>query len=217
MNSASESSGRPIHSNWFLSFGDLLTLLLCFFLTILSFSPLNPNRELGSVSEKSQTVTAGESLRAAGGVQNAVAGTALANLGLGDEKATLPVNASVVEGLRFWFEESDFVGLGWELSEQSAGRLKNQVVGTAYATKRVTIESCLEAAAVGEETAWAGSISRILTLRSQLIDAGIPAGLFRYRVLGPYCNEVRAVGSQETARPQAPVSRISIEFETKHG
>lgn len=215
--SGSEASGRSIHSNWMLSFGDLLTLLLCFFLSILSFSSLNPSNDRAQKHDKVQGVGGPEPILADTEGRQTAAGTQLANLEGSDEKATLPANASVVNGLRLWFGESDYVGLGWELSEVAIQRLKSQVVRTAYAPKRVTIESCLGSTVIGDETAWAGSISRILGLRSQLIDAGLAPGTFRYRVLGPYCDVLLAGGLEETVEAKSAVSRISIEFGTNNG
>ncbi|MBN8548945.1 MAG: hypothetical protein J0M12_06495 [Deltaproteobacteria bacterium] len=215
--SSSEASGRSIHSNWMLSFGDLLTLLLCFFLSIISFSPLNPAHKSSEKVDKKQGVTKSKEHEVAPAPAQTVDGTQLANLEGSDEKTTLLANMSVVDGLRLWLQESDYAGLGWELGEGAAARLKSQVVRTAYAPKRVTIESCLESTLIGDETAWAGSISRILSVRSQLIDAGFKPGIFRYRVMGPHCAEIRAGGSGETAEATNAVSRITVEFEKNNG
>jgi flagellar motor protein MotB len=210
-------SERAIHSNWILSFGDLLTLLLCFFLSIISFSPLNPANNVPVIVEEDQPVEQVSTNVLPDAPTGSEPGTALANLTSSDAELTPERNRSYFSGLRFWLNESDYSGLGWEPSEEAAKRIKNQVVRTSYQPKRVTIESCFDAGVKGAETVWAGSISRILNLRSQLIDAGLPSGSFEYRVLGPHCNGLRTQETQDPVEAKTAVSRITIEFEMNHG
>lgn len=205
--------GRSIQSNWMLSFGDLLTLLLCFFLSVLSLSPLNPANENRINVKENQEVIQPKQDQPSVTRSNPGSGTALAKLSTAGGVLTPEQKASDSNMLELLLSQDDFEGLGWDLKAESQLRVKNQVIGTAYPVRRVTIESCFGSVPGSEETAWAGAISRILSLRSQLIDGGLNPNLFAYRPQGPNCNEL----TQSESESKKVAARLKVEFEDFHG
>lgn len=202
-----------LHSSWMLSFGDLLTLLLCFFLCALSFSPLNPHRGNEAISKQNQQLADSTASTSVVPVALERAGTALAKLNPEASEFGTLTKPNDSSELVVNLSESDFIRDAWEPVPNAIDKVKSQVRETSYAVLGVKLESCFPEQARAEEAAWAGSMSRILSMRGQLIDAGLPAALMRYRPLGPHCE---ALEGQE-ARPERTVMRITIERGLSHG
>lgn len=112
---------RPESSNWLISFGDLLTLLVCFFMTGVSFGPLNPNNSIA----KSTTSTSNQNSQ----VQSD-SGITLAPTAPKDGQA------NSVQAL---FTAGDFDPTSGQLSDQA--RQKFEAVLNEQGSK-VEIESC---------------------------------------------------------------------------
>ncbi len=215
MNTPSSTSNRfspTIQTNWLLSFGDLLTLLLCFFLSVLSLSPLNPAYKSPEKGKSKQIVNEPPSTEATGAAGKTSGGIELANSSGTVADPSVGSSANNFKQLSVWLTEADFREGNLELLPEAQERLKSQVFGSAYERVSVRIEGCAEVEQGRAEAAWAASLSRILTLRSQMIDAGIPATTLSYRVLGPDCETLRGKEGTEQA-----VVRIRIEQKLNHG
>ena len=112
---------RPESSNWLISFGDLLTLLVCFFMTGVTFGPLNP----ANSSTNSDNYLKNASLP-----QTLNSGTALALTHSKDGQA------SSAQAL---FTAGDFDPITGQLSDQARQRLEAVL---NQAGTQVEIESC---------------------------------------------------------------------------
>ena len=149
---------------WLVSFGDLLTLLLCFFVTIIAQSPLNPR------SAKS------EALR-----EKQEAGTEFAP----------SVSRSLFKTLTL--SQQDFQ----KDSGGIAQALKSSVILDGYEVSKASLSSC--SPGVGE-TSWFEATKQALSLRRQLIDAGVASPRIEISVRGPNCENA------------AWVSKIDFDF-----
>lgn len=165
-------TARPGSSAWLVTFGDLLTLLVCFFITIISHSTFNP---ADGVAE---------------GVK-ADSGTAI---------AILPVETPDSLELSLRFRERDFRANGVRMQVSARRRLKKAVNLEGYALTNGVIESCAKAADHNEEGNWALSVRRAFSLRSQVIDAGLTAEGVALRFLGESCGLLKPAGSRALMR-----------------
>jgi len=168
-------------NHWLVSFGDLLTLLLCFFITILSFGGMKPE---GSTDK----------LGINGGTQVDAAFSRESNDGgnpAGIELAVLSDREADYKEVTLNFEESDFSQSGEVLTEAALAGLKRQVTQDGYTPDRALLQTCADREAGSAEYEWYLSLGRALFLRSQLIDAGISPQALRLRVAGARCEVLR--------------------------
>src|SRR5690606_22976012 len=151
--SRSRSTEAELHSSWMLSFGDLLTLLLCFFLCILSFSPLNPHRPSEDIDKHNQIVALSAAELQGGGSVPGQTGTALAELQAEAREFGTLAKVSNSNELVLTLSDSDFAGGGWEATPAVLSRVKSQVIETSYAVLGVKVESCFPERGRAEEAA----------------------------------------------------------------
>lgn len=213
-NSLSALSSRPIESNWLLSFGDLLTLLLAFFISVFSLSPLNPAVRSAKNSERHEQLSTDSRSDKPGFIPRAIPGTALADIGSGARSPTQDVRASKAEHLDIWLSAADFEEGTDELGIRAQARIRTQVIGNSYRVLGIKIQSCSELPPELEDIGWMASSRRILALRRQFLDAGVGAEQLRYRVLGSDCTGLRE-GAQ--AGDEGATVRITIERDMSNG
>lgn len=190
------SSEQPIQFKWMVTFGDLLTLLLCFFLTIVSFSPLNSN------NDRPQTQMAVEKQDASG--------TTIASTSSEEEADRTTASSS---GLFFYAE--DFVGEVGGLGGDVLNRLTSQLKMPGYLTKSASeslgallIEGCGEGM---DEESWLMALSHVSQIRGQLLDAGISRERIQVRILGPECRGLRSRAEKlKDAKAERVMARLSL-------
>ncbi|MBX7139244.1 MAG: flagellar motor protein MotB [Oligoflexia bacterium] len=179
------ASSSAIRDPWLISFGDLLTLLLGCFITILAQSDLNPAHKT-----------------AANGADSASAVPALGTVSDGGIRLALRAREHAVPPKRvFGFTARDFWRNGSELRRYQRTRLKRRAKLEGYHVAGALIESC---GVTPGERGWFDSIAQTLAVRRQLFDAGIEAHSVAARVLGPNCGQISR-GDLRT--------RITLEFE----
>lgn len=169
---------------WLISFGDLLTLLLCFFLSIVSFGPLNPNVEL----PKSDLTTRTNSSALPAEQKITRPGTRFALKTHGRFAA-----ARHFGELKLQIAEEEYTDLGGRLYEAAQQRLIKAVKSDSYRVVAAEVSSC--SALSSERSGWFQSVSRALEMRRQLVDAGISAQAVKVRVLGSNCSGLFGEGN----------------------
>ena len=156
---------KPSFNNniWLISFGDLLTLVLCFFISVISISPLNPE-----IKSKIQS------------------GTQLAHNNKEIERA-----GAVKKDLTLSISENDLFPLVNKITNEGLERLKKLIPKDTYNIKGIRIESCKRGPAGNNAEKWSQSASLISELRSQLIDDLISykGENIDYRQLATDCQE----------------------------
>lgn len=174
------SPRRSINSgSWLVTFGDLLTLMLCLFVTIVSQSPLNP------ATEQAQN---GVSPRSA--EQSAKYSRSIVDF---QSPGTTLAPSNDVEGVaELTFLESDFSGEAGELVEASQKAVKNEVIRAGYDVSAAAISTCSLDQGASEDAKWLSSVSRSFSLRRQLVDAGIDPSRISVSVRGPWCKVATA-------------------------
>lgn len=190
----------PPGSSWLVSFGDLLTLLLCFFIALIVLT-----REATPPASAAEPVTPSQLSRIE--VPGAVA--ALPR----PPGTTLAANLEEQSRFELLFEEGDFEADGTALSSAARERIENAFAFAAYTPKPVRIVACGGGRGESTDAGWLESMQRLLELRSQLLDAGADMGRAELEPAGPYCNRIG--GQQE----QPPRALIVLEFmeELSHG
>ena len=165
-----------LSGSWLISFGDLLTLLLCFFLTIVSFGPLNPKATLPikGVTSQSNSVTGPEP------------GVGVGKLGAGTQVAQSRTSSTENQKeLRLVFNVEDFLEPTEKLVPAKVIELQKLIKTDGYSVGRVRLESCSELKS--DDQGWFQALSRGFYLRGQFIDAGIEPKRIELRVVGRNC------------------------------
>jgi hypothetical protein len=184
---------------WLVSLGDLLTLLLCFFLAVVSMSPLNPavEREMKAAQNQSDMVSDAP-LPAEGPVQMpdkaamSAAGTPLAKSIHESELAGPAVNVE--------FTASDFPGREFTLMSDAVLKLKREIDANVYPVREVLIESCGGESTAGRQASgWNESVRRAFILRGQLIDSRIADSIIKVRLVGGNCKVLNSDGKGEVS------------------
>lgn len=189
LSSSSRRRGSTTVASWWVSFGDLLTLLLCFFLALVGFGTLR--------------ISVPATLSNEPGRGNSELGQAkFISQGDGTPFA-LYESEPVVVSLRY--AERDYAADQEMLTAEAAGKLKTEVSKSPYDITAVHVETCATVPGKGAGHSWLHAMSRGMALRSQVFDAGVSAELITLRVLGGHC-EVLGAGIDE-----APVvSQITV-------
>lgn len=152
-------------NSWLVSFGDLLTLILCFFITLISLSPLNPHMAGSKDRDKPESYAEvnGASAEKTAAEQSGIP------FALNKEKNGAENLKRHYLSVRF--DESDFEFDGELLRPAAAEKIKKLVPPEAYRPARLTVESCLQpAAAADTEQALTRSAKTLVVLKRQLID-----------------------------------------------
>lgn len=176
-NSPAVSPGAT--SRWEMTFGDLLTLLLCFFVWLIPFSVQHATEKRHSnqdISEENIVPRNSEG-------EIAAHGTPFAPSAMRDNQVEVR------------FAAQDFAENDFSLAPEMKGHLKKQLLSGDYELNSVLVESC---AGAENSEPWFDSMQRGLMVRGQLIDAGFRPGALRLRLLGPHCSALRRAGEQET-------------------
>jgi flagellar motor protein MotB len=153
------------HRNWLLTFGDLLTLLLCFFIAIVSFSPLNNSPKRKEFLNKSGSYVDQNGVHENKTISDST-GTTLADNALKERHGD--VRPPIEE---FWFEEKDFSTQITDLTEMRSNEFKNLVTTSYYVASQIEIELCRFNKEGDKEQAALLSMLRTQALRRQVIDA----------------------------------------------
>jgi|GEM_PF-3208423 len=170
-------------ARWFVTFGDLLTLLLCFFIAIISQTSNNPP-DMSKNNQSERAVESSKQVLIDGPIEQPTGGTQFANLTLrGTAWRGLTAELETVLELR----RTDFT----ELNQVSPEVLKqldglNNIGPSAGMTKR--IEVCVSGV---QQSSWQQAQQRAESLARQINDAGFGALASEIVVLGPYCERLQ--------------------------
>jgi flagellar motor protein MotB len=167
---------RP--SLWLVTFGDLLTLMLCFFLATISLRPLSSTSTSALTTQNNKVSTAKlNSL-----VQLKGAGTRLAAK---EEELSAPRPAEIRK--QVVLSEGSFLRARAELSRSAQSQLNNAVTTDGYEVRSVAIQVCTDKKGYVAEKTASLSVERALRVRGQLIDRGISPEALRVRALADSC------------------------------
>lgn len=191
------SAGTP--DVWLITFSDLLTLVLGFFLVVISLSDIGkrtPPVEVATDNPNAVTVSAARGDRESG--------TAIA------EVITSP---SVSE---FHLRSSDFENGSAALDSDRLEKIKKAVALTGYKESQIRIETCSESGGEQDGQNWFIALGRVSALRRQLLDAGVGGNPIEMRVLGAHCHLLAAAGGAGGTDGTEAVIRISKRY-VAHG
>lgn len=170
----------PSSGNWLLSFGDLLTLLLCFFLAIVALGPLNP-RAKAPIAELTSGNNINNFPKAQLSALGGRSGTALAHNDLAKQGLAGQGARSSLE-----FGESDFSPLTQLLTPSAIGRLKTDLLSGTSADQTLLLEVCRRTAELRTPYGAEVGIERALALRRQLSGSDWH-GVLRMRLVDGDC------------------------------
>ncbi len=175
---------REAAKSWLVSFGDLLTLLLCLFLFQFSNSSIKEpqNSSEDGVTHQNDTTELSQGISEYGTRHR---GTLLAQL----ESGT-PVIESV-------FVTDEFILDNHTLRQEGADRLKNVEIPDGYGLENVSVLTFSCESSTPEALSWLESTGRALSIQRQLIDAGYDRKQIAVEVLGPHCYSERFSYSKE--------------------
>jgi hypothetical protein len=178
-----------------LSFGDLTTLLLCFFVSAISLSPLNPLIPQPQNDVSSANFEPGTSIASSQSRESLTPATRPPEFRYLDEQVL----------------ETEFDSKGPELTEAGRARVKERMKLDGYRLVAANILACSgRSAEKSEMKAWQLSSSRILGLRRQLIDVGLKPIRLSHEVLGPDCGVIATQGEPDVSgRIEAKFERIT--------
>jgi len=170
----------PVASAWYLSFGDLLTLLLAFFITTITLSPLNPASGGRYSAAESGTTIALDPLSGSG--------TRNANI------------ANKTRQLVHFMSSTAFLSHNGDLTPEAQDEIKKLVVAEGYRIERAQIELCQNPNSGTDFDPWLLTESQISGLARQLVDIGVDQQALKLRVLGPHCNALLSPSEESKAK-----------------
>lgn len=173
-------------TSWHLSFGDLITLLMTFFITTISLSPLNP----ATRNRVQSADTTGTSI-----ALKAKEGSRLAQAGIVNDYKELIIQ----------LQDSDFIDQAELVKPEVMLEIKNSIKADGYIVEQLILAACFKSEWLQQELVWEASKQRTLALASQLIDSGLSNDVLELRVLGPNCAALKS--------PRAEVSaQLAVKF-----
>lgn len=190
-----KKGGAGSSSGWLTSFGDLLTLLLCFFICIVSLSRKDPAAIIGPQDVMRWNDKKFDQARVEANGET-VGGITIAPLTGEPEKITLH------------FGREDFAANGEKLSSQAVEWMKSAMFVEGYRTAPQEIVACGHSGAPRESADWYRAMQRVFNLRGQLIDAEITTQGIALQVLGSDCSSLQAKGSGS----ESAVASLSLEY-----
>lgn len=167
---------RP--SLWLVTFGDLLTLMLCFFLATISLRPLYVSPHSSVTERKAETFRTKPD--AAVGAETA--GTRLAATQL-EPSVPQPEEIEVSVALT----EASFAGSPAYFSRTVRAQLRKAVFTDGYDLRTVTVHACAGNRRYAAGQTASLSVERALRVRGQVIDMGVAPQAVRIRALGRDC------------------------------
>jgi hypothetical protein len=165
---------------WLITFGDLLTLLLCFFIAQvrLGAGAGSSISEVSSRDAYAERPTVEPALKP---------GTALAQRSYDESVEALSVQPAMLQ------RSHRFLGRELEPAARRHGagaraRITSLFDSRGYEWQSVEVTVCARRVRHDSRSAASISIERAEVIARQLIDSGIPAALVRTRVLGAHCS-----------------------------
>ena len=174
---------RQRRTPWVVSFGDLLTLLLCFFLTMVSFGPLGS----GHKEQANKGLEPMDPAFPAPGRRSAAA--AAPGIVLAKSLNVAPRTESVRQfaNRSFIFAETDF-DVEPELPDSRKREVMFEEIKTLSAkVVQVDVETCGGKADESGDAAWEIAGKRSLALGREIANFGVNPAQVRLRVLGQHC------------------------------
>lgn len=167
------SERRPVATTWLTSFGDLLTLLLCFFLSILSLNPFPATKssEVPAVERSKQQT-----------------GTTLANASKEVKKREFLIYSHSAGA-----DEQAFL-------KEVRGMLTASNIEQSHSITSVSLEGCSDELEQFEGESWFVSMDRTLSLYRQLIDVGVVSERIVLSSVGPWCKKISSKQNAVQAR-----------------
>lgn len=174
MSSPDFDSGRSMDPSdaardWLVTFGDLLTLLVCFFIATIS---------LGT-NGKGETEASATPANAAG-EHRAGSGTVLANTSFLREQKVIELRAG------------DFDSPGGRLSFRAAERVKQAVETIDCSSGTLLVSACAKEDREDQEASWFAALQGAYQVRSHFIDSGVPEDCIGLSIRGPRCETLSA-------------------------
>lgn len=215
----------PASPEWLLSFNDLLTLLLCFFLTLLSKGYVQKSNNEKKPSERNE-IGAEQKAR----LKNTTAGTRFATFEIGNaplgifEEAISPTSGQ--RELIMRFRTRDYPREGAALKESAVKRLKLGlkfgVLDRGYEVDQALVETCFDGLQESSQGYyWHVASERALSLGRQVVDAGVKGSTLRLRALGSNCQIVKDKDNGRFRHAEqgrgALVSRIVMTLKAEDG
>lgn len=204
---------KKVQTIWLITFGDLLTLLLCFFVATITLSRAGLSSFTEANRQERSKIEGLEAppLNRHSAVPAEETGTLIAN----KKSEALPGLLEVAEGSKTFVELSLPEGL---LTEGLLALLPGVEKSIRpYLERRflkavaADVEVCRSAMRNGEEASWLAGGERALLLNRQLIDLGFPVKAIRLRNVGPRC---KALGpGLDGAEGNDPAVRVTLTFE----
>ncbi len=178
-----------------ITFGDLLTLLLCFFVTTLTTGPLSTRKE-AKESKAVRPIVEPTMLSQAHG-------TVLAsNL---EESSVVPtISTTAVRVLTL--NKVAFERWGG-LSAEGLGKLSSFVTAEHFMTATAEVEVCADSSGAGSNVAWALSRQRVQAVYDVLVGLGVEPSNINFRAMGPHCGATGSV-SDSQMKSQAHVRLV---------
>lgn len=146
---------------WLISFGDLLTLVLCFFISIISLSPLNPERKLQ--------------------IQN---GTPIAL-----NKTEIKAEKEKPRFISLDLYDSDLAWPEYRLSETAVEKVRDQVLSGSYSYQKLKLETCTRLNESDISGKSDNALRLLDNLRRQVFGAGVKAETTLLSPLATACGE----------------------------
>ncbi|MEZ4753955.1 MAG: flagellar motor protein MotB [Bdellovibrionota bacterium] len=165
------------NKNWLVTFGDLLTLLLTFFVMSIAIGGQNETATAENIQKNQISTKENSQLEEIEVIPRLVK---LSGTNIAIQTLRTPLK-------EVGLDESDFNTESDHLTAKAAQRLRAILSARKDEFSTVRLELCGGLGGYATEVSWYKSISRALFVQSQLVDAGISKSQLAIRPLGPHC------------------------------
>ncbi len=171
-NLKTQDSFDQLPNGWLTSFADLLTLLLCFFISIFALSSVNPNITTVTNQDNNKFDTA----------QRLVKPSPTSNVLRITGGTDLAVDKIEVEHAFAWsFSQEEFLASDYDLTRlrlkgKASSRLRRALLSASYALSKAKISACDSEQLVLDGGGGVDLVVRTMPIYRQLIDMGVSPG-----------------------------------------
>lgn len=189
------------NSNWLVGFGDLLTLILCFFVSVISLSSPKIN-QITEIKHESSANYPDSKLESGDNLQLAQDGTEIAFIDMSEEGGLIKRDFEKIVFYQDQFEHSSYV-----LRAEPLLSLKETIDRTSYNVNRLKIETCSHVQMSETNESFEESSKLLLALKRQVFDT-LPESKGAKVLLGSFSSECRTAESGGR-----PLAQIVFEFD----
>ncbi|NMC62767.1 MAG: hypothetical protein GYA55_06305 [SAR324 cluster bacterium] len=203
---------KKVQNIWLITFGDLLTLLLCFFIALITLSGAGYHsfREAIEDSSGENRGLGGNDAMSLFQERSKSIGTLIAKKDLSLRPGLVEIETSDATFVELSFRELDLTNSTLAAGEALKKELMPYFSRDYLKVQLADVEACSGQGLSGNGLSWSLAGAHAIQIWRQLIDLGVPAEGLRLRNLGAECSKM-GPGLGDSKSPELAM-RVTIKF-----